>query len=299
MFSLQDYTRGHNKSDNAGIVPTEVQIKKIQGICLSMYKDIMDVCEHHHLTFMLGGGSLLGAIRHKGFIPWDDDIDLMMPRADYDRFIELFESELGQKYDLKSPSKNSDLPGLFVQIVNRETIAKGLFHNPHQKPEGIIVDIFCIDYAPANKFAYYIKGMYVNMAFFLWGSKLMYHGKNALTKKYFSQSASLMTYYYMRITLGFLTGWISSKTMCHYFDKLISSRKPSKYATIGTGRRHYFGETLPMDAFVPVRKVEFEDTWAYIPNDYAQYLTNLYGNNYMEIPPEDKREPHAFVELKI
>ena len=65
-----------------------------------MFVDIKRICDKHNLILMLSGGSALGAVRHKGFIPWDDDIDLMMPRDDYDKFIDLFEEELGEKYYL-------------------------------------------------------------------------------------------------------------------------------------------------------------------------------------------------------
>ena len=71
---------------------------------LEMYSDILRVCEKYNIRVMLGGGSALGAVRHGGFIPWDDDLDLIMPREDYNKFISVFDKELSDLYEITSPN---------------------------------------------------------------------------------------------------------------------------------------------------------------------------------------------------
>lgn len=101
---------------------TDKERERLRKCLFSIYKDIALVCSKYGLCFMLGGGSVLGAVRHKGFIPWDDDIDLMMPREDYMKFISVFNKELGNKYDLFYPFSNEGKFQYFVQVSRKDTI---------------------------------------------------------------------------------------------------------------------------------------------------------------------------------
>ena len=99
---------------------TDKERERLRKCLFSIYKDIALVCSKYGLCFMLGGGSVLGAVRHKGFIPWDDDIDLMMPREDYMKFISVFNKELGNKYDLFYPFSNEGNFQYFVQVSRKD-----------------------------------------------------------------------------------------------------------------------------------------------------------------------------------
>ena len=299
MLKARDFTHNYLGQDKLGVSPTDSQIKRIQEISLEMYKDILKVCERNSLTIMLGGGSALGAVRHKGFIPWDDDIDLMMARKDFDKFIQLFNNNLGHKYQLKAPHLKGNLSELFIQVMNPNIKKRGIFHDPESPREGIPIDIFCIDYIPHNRILYYIKGSIANALVFIRTSRRMYRGQSKLSKQLFCQSFSSSVYYYSRMALGFLFNCISDSVLCHYFDKVVSTNKENKYVNIPTGRKHYFGEVHRKEVFFPPKEVLFENTKAFIPNNYDIYLKKLYGNNYMQIPPIEKRENHIYTELEL
>ena len=104
MLSIQDYVKNSETQARLGLrMPTKEELKQIQDILLDMYKDILYICEKKRLTVLLGGGSALGAVRHGGFIPWDDDIDLIIPRKDIFLFLSTFKKDFGDKYDVTSP----------------------------------------------------------------------------------------------------------------------------------------------------------------------------------------------------
>ena len=293
-FSTQYLGTNSTVQERAGLKKlTTEQVKQIQVISLEIYKDIFSVCEQNNLVVMMGGGSTLGAVRHKGFIPWDEDMDLMMMRKDYDRFIELFDRTLSQKYTL---NLKSDLPGLFAKVDKKGTKMTDVFSNPKYPAKGIGIDIFPIDSVPDNGIVRYAKGVLSMTLYFVIISRKMYLLRNPVSKRYYSQTFGMRMFYCIRIVIGFLAGLVPYKTLCRGFDKLVACTEETKRVTIASGRKHYFGEMQPADVFLPVKQGEFEGISVYLPHDYDKYLKHLYGN-YMEIPPENKREHHAVVDL--
>jgi lipopolysaccharide cholinephosphotransferase len=95
--------------------------KSLQNCLLTLYKDLQAACEKHNLCIMLCGGSALGAVRHQGFIPWDDDLDALISRSDYTKLIEVFDDELGEKYILATQDVNSDTMGPWMKIYKKNT----------------------------------------------------------------------------------------------------------------------------------------------------------------------------------
>ena len=102
---------------------TDQDRQRLHSTLLEMYDKIRNLCQAYSLTCLLGGGSCLGAIRHRGFIPWDDDLDLMMPRRDYDIFVKLcLSGELGDAFEFSVPSKDIDSKNTFLKIYKKNTI---------------------------------------------------------------------------------------------------------------------------------------------------------------------------------
>lgn len=267
--------------------------KQLKECLLLIYSDIERVCSKYNLIYMLGGGSALGAVRHKGFIPWDDDMDLMMPREDYNKFIEVFDKELGRDYELASPySKRCNY---FVQVIKKNTTVRYL--NDTQD-SGVEIDIFPIETVPKNiilrYFSHYVCILCRGIRF----SIRTYKSKDVSLKNVLSRNISSRFLYLILQLIGFIFHFIPERYWCIWCDKAVSIGGNSEYSTIAMGRNLYMKEILPSDVFTPTSIGEFEGLTVHLPHDIDRYLTNLYGN-YMEIPPEDKREYHAITKFSI
>lgn len=134
---------------------------------LDITEEIVRICENHELAYTLAGGTLLGAIRHRGFIPWDDDIDLNMPRRDYDRLLEILPNELKKPYVLQTPVTDPGRCSTFAQIRNPQTTGIDPYWARVERSRfnmGIGVDIFPIDGVPNGLFAWMRTFLFVNVS---------------------------------------------------------------------------------------------------------------------------------------
>ena len=141
---------------------TETEKKDLKNTFLLMTQEIDMVCKKYGIKMFLVGGSLLGAVRHGGFIPWDDDIDFGMKRCDYQKFIEIFDSELGDRYYLRCPNSKYPNGNRFMQIYKRGTTLKVAEGSTPLQPNCVLIDVFPYDYVPDNKLLRILKGIYCN-----------------------------------------------------------------------------------------------------------------------------------------
>ena len=123
---------------------SQEEIEKIKKIVLEITVDVVALCEEMNIPYMLGGGSALGAIRHQGFIPWDDDMDLNIPRAEIDRLLDAIEDRYPEKYEVEAPLRTPGYLSSFIQIHRKGTVFQEYLV---QKKEhcGIKLDIFVIE----------------------------------------------------------------------------------------------------------------------------------------------------------
>lgn len=234
------------------------ELEKLKALLFQCYLDVQEVCNKNGLSIMLGGGSCLGAVRHKGFIPWDDDIDALMPRQDFEKLKEIFDSELGEKYSLSAPNFSEKTAYRFptVQIKGMK-----FFRNEEgDDAEGHIVkiDIFILENMPENCLVRAMRGICCHALMFL-------SGKIGAAKDQ--------------------TVWMN------LIDSVCKYERESSLFGIPTGRKHYFGEIFPQAVFLPMGKGLFWGHEVNLPADCDVYLKNLYGD-YMTLPPEEKREKH-------
>ena len=130
---------------------TDEETEAIKNVVLEAALDVIALCDENGIPYMLGGGSALGAVRHGGFIPWDDDIDLMMPRADYEAFKRVFPQALGEKYVLQAPNTpGCEISNTFMKIILRGTERLELQKLNAPGAHGLWLDVFPIDNAPAS-----------------------------------------------------------------------------------------------------------------------------------------------------
>lgn len=277
---------------------TELDRRKLQQTLLKMYDDILNLCDKHNLVCMLGGGSCLGAIRHNGFIPWDDDLDLMMPRKDYAKLLYLcVNGELGPMYEFSFPSRIYDSKNTFLKIYMKDTLNVELYDDNTPFPKGIYIDIFPMESAPRNVVMRMAKGFTSDILRVICNSVLFSQYPSSIYSRYLSYDIKSKIIYQFRYVIGKLYGVISHQKWVYWFDKFNAQDYDTGYTTIPTGRKKYMGECMPNDVFYPVSQVLFEGRLVYVPHDYDRYLKNLYGD-YMIIPPIEKRERHLVYKFK-
>jgi lipopolysaccharide cholinephosphotransferase len=263
---------------------------------LSIYQDVESVCDKYNLCIMLGGGSALGAVRHQGFIPWDDDLDALMPRKDYDTLIEVFEQELGQKYSLSVPRTDHASELLFMTIEKKNTLID--YIDSEESVNGIKIDIFPIENTPDNKLIRIIKGCIADIFRLTIASLRFYQNKKKVFKDSFMKTNKTKLHYYIRYFIGMILSIFPRKYLYDKYDVFVSSSKGTRYCNIPTGRKYYRGEIFLRNTFFPPVEALFEGIKVYVPHDVDTYLSKLYGD-YMQIPPIEKRERHFYTKFHL
>jgi len=278
---------------------TETESNALKKALLNMYIDIAHLCEQHHLTMMLCGGSCLGAIRHQGFIPWDDDLDLLMPRMDYEQLIRLLEDgALGADYEFNTPNATTDCKNVFMKIYRKNTRNVDIYSVNSPFPKGISIDVFALDAMPKTKFGQHAKGLIANALQFISIMVLYAQYPSKQLYEFMSLDKGMKRRYQIKCFLGKIFGIIPHRKWVWWFDRFVASTRKDAPLGIPTGRKYYAGEIFHKDIYLPAREVTFEGVKAFIPNQYDLYLHNLY-KEYMELPPIDKRERHFIIDFKL
>ncbi len=261
-------------------------LKRLQETQIKILEEIVRICDKYHLQYFLIYGTLIGAIRHRGFIPWDDDLDIGMPRVDYEKFIQVAKNELKEEYYLQNTDTEPEYWQSFAKVRKNGTLfeeasVSGMSDNIHK---GIFVDIFPIDYVKKN------KGFFVHMQFILAKAinETMYYKAGVFAKK------EKLRYK----NLDILLKHFSMKTLCNMQKKVASmqNQKKSKYFADFNSSRHYLEAIFPLDYFIPFQDGEFAGRQFKIPKEYDKYLRTVYGD-YMKLPREEERVNHRTLRI--
>lgn len=273
--------------------------KALKNAILDIYKDVVKLCDKYNLTYMMSGGTCLGAVRHHGFIPWDDDLDIMMPRKDYDILISLLEEgELGPKYEYTYPNAKTDANTIFLKIFRKNSKDIEIHNVNTPFPKGIYIDVFALDTVPKTKFAQKIKGFVANGIQFIAISTLYTQYPSEKLKEYMMLDKNLKKRYYIKKVLGSIFGIIPHAKWIYWYDRFVANSNEGQQWGIPTGRKYYNGEIFDQKVYIPVTKGKFEGIDVNLPNNTDLYLRNLY-RNYMELPPIEKRERHFICEFEL
>jgi len=260
---------------------------------LDILKQALEICEKHSLTYYMLGGTLLGAVRHQGFIPWDDDIDIGLPRPDYERFLEAAGRELVTPYQLHTLFQNSGEYSYYyarVENTNIKVLRKAAMK------EALIpawIDVFPLDGVPDDpkKRSRWLKKIKLCSILFN-RSQFTYFG--SLNRK-----ANIPLYFHMTNT-AFLKLRLDRLINTRWaWKKLDSALKENDYNQCKTlfNACGYWGikEMFPKSVYGKGRLYPFENLMLNGPENYDTVLTQMYGD-YMTPPLEDKRE-HHYIEL--
>ena len=260
----------------------ELDLKEIQQIEVKLLLEFDSICRKEKFRYSLGGGTLLGAIRHKGFIPWDDDVDVMMPRPDYEAFIKYCE-EQNVTFKLITYENEKGYNGLFAKLSDLSTEIIDEV-NTVDYTIGVNIDVFPLDgLGRSEKEA--IK-LFRKTSF---DREVL----NATAwKKYFRSKTHGILLEPVRFIIFILSRFANPKKLLNRIDEqnLKQSFEESSFAgcVCGSYRER---EIMPTNTFTEYTEVEFESIKLLAISNYDAYLTKHY-NNYMQLPPEDKRQTH-------
>lgn len=258
------------------------KMKRTWQVELAMLDEVDRVCRKHDLQYYLVHGSLLGAVRHKGFIPWDDDLDIAMPRKDYDRFLELAETELPGPLSIHTPATEQDLFwGGYARIRNGGTTAIEPKEMGHQGNLGIWIDVLPFDACPSDEKRFHKKERRIRQCQRMIYAKI--YGRD------YKSFAGMRPWKWKCFQL---------LAKCRSHDRLCASLEEAQrmYADEGSCEIAFFtgmGRYRRLSAwdFAGAARLEFEGRDVPVPVGYENYLFALMGRDYMKYPPEEERKP--------
>lgn len=258
-------------------------LRELQLIELDIMKEIDRICRKENIKYYLAGGTLLGAVRHKGFIPWDDDIDISMPRDDYDRFLKIMHNQQkGSIYKILSFEYTEGYPYPFAKVVDTRTrlveeVGKDI-------PDmGVFVDVFPID-GMGDRKNHALKRLMkiIRIRSRIWEATLR-------PEEIKNRESSIKN----KIIKNMANQIIKIIGVKRCYDHLIRYVKKvrfseAKWIASAVGGANIEKELIEKKYFDNIIEMEFEGYAFYSPQGYKKYLTNLY-DDYMELPPKDKQ----------
>ena len=262
------------------------QLKLLQEIELENLRMLMEICEKNHLRYYLIGGSLLGAMRHKGFIPWDDDIDVGLPRPDYNRFVQIAKGYLPAHMDVKTMTSDPNYKCYFTRLINNK---KKIYwdHGQYTAVIGVWMDVFPLDGLPENPLLRKMQVFRVKLNKALYKFTQIDYVSTNRTNRPFSERVLIRFAQLTRI--GRL---MDGDKRLQKLDRALQryDYDASAYAWNFSG---CYGkrEIVPHIQLGGSRTAEFEGMQVSIPEAAEDYLTSIYGD-YMKLPPEDQRRSH-------
>ena len=276
---------------------SEEQLDKLHRILFKILKDVVYFCEKNGLIYYLGGGTSLGAVRHHGFIPWDDDVDLAMPRRDFNIFREQFQNAHPDLYLVEAP--NTDQVGTFayMKVKMNGTILRELIED--EKSPEVFIDIFPIEYAPKSKLKRNFQGWYFTLLRDI-SYTILYSSQFKKVIEPHIKTCPFKTRLELRggYILGRILGIIPQYKWINHLDKIAQKNPESNFVVIPTGLHNYRNELFFAEDYFPPQKGIFEGIEMNLPNHIEKILEVFYGN-YMQLPPVDERGGHFFLEVNL
>ena len=272
-------------------------LKRVQDVILGILKDFKVICAKYDIPYFAFGGTAIGAIRHQGFIPWDDDIDVCMLRKDYERFLEVAPDELGGKYDLLTIENTDGYVLPFAKLSKKGTVFLEATDTNRTYTSGIFLDIFPFDVLAADQGK---RAKQIRKTWF-WARMCVMrdYGEVKLPDTLTGAKRSLASAA-AHVVHGILKLFrISKKSLYRRYLKAARMYEDVEdtYVTDFSGaepEKIYF---VKSDLF-PLREMPFEDTTISMPRDPHPHLTLQFGD-YMTLPPEEDRKNHYPAVLKF
>lgn len=267
----------------------EYNLRPIWDALLDIYQVFANICERNGLRYCADSGTALGAVRHGGFIPWDDDMDIQMPRPDYEKFAKVVKNELPKGLAWLDKTVSNDYPFAFGKIIvtDSDKVAKIASKSSIALKHGLFIDIFPLDGYPDTKVGRLLRKIQSR----LWEFQLKYDSGwdscNTLLKKAFW-------------CIGFFTASRKFKIRSHRELSELFEKRARQYefgateycVSIGVSR-FFDDKPFPVKYFGRPQKIKFDRAEMLVQENVDGYLRRMFGD-YMQLPPENRRVPaHA------
>ena len=252
-----------------------------QKYLLKLFREVDEICREHNLRYVLAGGSLIGALRHEGFVPWDDDVDLYMPRPDWEKFIEICKTELPPDREIQCSEVDRNYTNSFPRYASTNTCAIHKSQIIGKDCGGEIIDILTLDPIPADDKEYE-----------KYRTHMMIYSDLINISVGYSDRWEIPASMYLKYLFSYI--FLGKKRTLAKLEKIMFSYKEEecdRYAMRWGGCPFLFDK----DMMFPVKEGIFEGKKAMIPNKCSDYLIWHYGDEWSYMPPHDKREGHVAV----
>lgn len=267
----------------------ELDIDEMKQIELGILKYVKKVCEDNNLVYYLAYGTLIGAVRHHGFIPWDDDIDIQMPRSDYKKFSEIVRQDVDSPYKLLYFETDGRYSLPLAKIVDGRTSLHQTFQR-EMMPLGVYTDIFILDNVPNSAMKRAIQGWELDTLQKVWSAS---QNKN-------SNNSRAVTQQLKRLIRRCLC-CIGPRRFAERLDRIGQRYDKTTTSSVAnltwstnrkkdTVRKTMFGE---QPTFLLFEGIQFQ-----VPEQYDEYLTHFFGD-YMKLPPVEDQQPHHVVKAYL
>ncbi|WP_290736702.1 MULTISPECIES: LicD family protein [unclassified Fibrobacter] len=246
-------------------------VKELQGVLLGIAKVFHQICVEENIPYYMVGGTMLGSIRHGGFIPWDDDMDFAVSRKDFERLLKILPERLPAPYRMLTRKDTASVTG-FLKISDERTLHVYRWTDGQERDYGVDIDIFQLDPA-TSKTRGRIKDFILKM-----------RGYRVLSAKNRSLSKKILAYLIKTVFF-----FVSRDMIYNFIERHLVEKKGDLIANTYGGTAK--AETMPREYMGEPRLYKFEDTQFYGVAMPEEYLTSLYGD-WKTLPPEDKRHDH-------
>ena len=270
---------------------SEEDLQKLRQVQLDILAEVIRICDKHSIRWFTDGGTTIGAVRHQGFIPWDDDVDIAMLREDYDKFLRVAPKEINSGYVVAHYEFDKNTPFYFAKVRRENTLFVEEAVKDLNIHHGIYIDIFPYDVVPINKGVRSRHKKKIQ----LYSRQLSYRTTSTGDKNETNKLKYFLKTLYKKITRYFLMPFKKS----YFYEKL--DRQYRKYVASDS---QLISPCIGGDFVVnkneifPTIKMPFESIFVEVPKNYDDILRQSFGD-YMQLPPENKRFNHAPAVLKF
>lgn len=284
-FTQEEKNKITTTPANRALVEGPEIVRRVQLVALEMLCEVDRICRKHDIKYILAAGTQLGAARHKGFVPWDDDVDIAMLHEEWLRFKAVAEEELDkERFFLRTQDTDKDMNLVFFQIKRNGTMYVKGGREQFDTHRGIAMDIFPLFNAPDSIWLTHVQN---NICMFFKTMTWAHMGSG-------SERKPLLRFYYN------LLAKVSNKTSYAWYYKIATAVKKKKpYLTyLSTGKNQFHAGFNQRRFFEDLTELEFEGHSFFVPKDYEEFLGYFYGRDYMK-PPVPLKRVNAHLPAKI